>query len=163
MVAAKARGGLDEATFNRFRERLHYFRERSQRGDYLPRFGGAARAARELSRQRRILYVDSPGRVRSGYRESVRGRLAGRNCWVAPGSHRKTFWLRPAKRQEPPGGAEPSLERGADLPHRSLPGKGHRAKRAGISFCQRDHGADLESPLYQSRADHPCRDGRGWL
>ena len=26
MVAAKARGGLDEAAFNRFRERLHYFR-----------------------------------------------------------------------------------------------------------------------------------------
>ena len=40
---------------------------------------------------------------------------------------------------------EPGLCRGPDLPHRSLPGQGDGAEHPGLSLCQRDLRAGLES------------------
>ena len=52
------------------------------------------------------------------------------------------------------------VRRAPGLPHRSLPGQGHRPERAGAALRQLDLPADLESLLGRPRADHRRRDPR---
>ena len=52
------------------------------------------------------------------------------------------------------------VRRGADLPHRPLPGQGDGAEPAGLPLRQRHLRAGLEPPLRRPRADHRGRDAR---
>ena len=52
------------------------------------------------------------------------------------------------------------VRRGADLPHRPLPGEGDGAEPAGAAVRQLDLRADLEPHLGGQRADHRRRDPR---
>ena len=50
------------------------------------------------------------------------------------------------------------LRRGADLPHRPLPGQGGGAEHPGVPLRQRPLRADLEPQLHRPRADRRARD-----
>ena len=56
-----------------------------------------------------------------------------------------------------------TLERGSDLPDRSLPGQGHRPEHHGAALRQRPVRTDLEPRTHRPCADHRRRDcgGRG--
>jgi glucose-6-phosphate 1-dehydrogenase len=50
------------------------------------------------------------------------------------------------------------VQRGADLPHRPLPGQGAGAEHPGLPVCQRPVRADLEPQLHRPCADRRARD-----
>ena len=73
---------------------------------------------------------------------------------MAPRHCRKTIWDGPCERAETQSVAARAFRRTAGLSHRSLSRKRDRPEPDGVSVRQRNVRADLESPLYRSRADH---------
>ena len=75
-----------------------------------------------------------------------------------PHRHGEALRHRPGERQGAQRRAARGLRRGADLPHRPLPGQGGGAEHPGLPLRQRPLRADLEPQLHRPRPDRRARD-----
>jgi hypothetical protein len=138
-------GGYDDpATYQRLAELL----------------AGVRRAAAD-GRQSGLLLRHTAAAVRADRDQPRQGRPERpRRRRLRPGGHREAVRVGRDERRGPLRRPVDGVRRGADLPHRPLPGQGDGAEPAGAAVRELDLRAHLEPHLGGQRADHRRRDPR---
>ena len=162
-VKTHSHNPVEKALWDDFAQTIHY-----QQGDFSDP-ASYERLAERLDqidaaagcRGNRLFYLATPP---SAYEEIVanlgRGRpRAPTRCLVAH-RHREALRPRPRVGPTPQRRGHGRLRRVAGLPHRPLPGQGHRPQPARLPLRERHLRARLEPPLRRPRADHGRRGPR---